>query len=67
VFSGVGATSSAVNLQALIAGTAVGNTWVASVQGADASGHFPAGTTLAGPQSGQNVTEPAGASLLMTP
>ncbi len=28
---------------------AVGNTWNANAQGADAAGHYPAGTTIAGP------------------
>ncbi len=67
VFSGVGSGASALNLQATIAGSAVGNTWMPSVQGASAAGLFPAGTTLTGPQSGQNVTMQTGASVLMTP
>ena len=41
---------------------AVGNTWVPSVQGADASGHYTS-QLLSGPESGQNFTFGAGVDL----
>jgi hypothetical protein len=43
--------------------SAVGNTWNPNVQGADANGHFPAATQLAGPASGANFTLNAGSLL----
>jgi hypothetical protein len=66
-FSGVGASSTAVNLTAAVAATAIGDTWLASVQGADTSGHFAAGTTLTGPVTGQNATLMTGATLNVSP
>ncbi|HEY2517523.1 MAG TPA: right-handed parallel beta-helix repeat-containing protein [Polyangiaceae bacterium] len=66
-FSGVAAGKTAVNLGAAIDGTAVGDTWLASTQGADSAGHFPASTTLSGPVSGQNATLVTGATLDVSP
>jgi len=66
-FSGVPATFSAVALSAHIAATAIGDTWMPSVQGANASGRYTTPTTITGPASGLNVTEPAGASVVVAP
>jgi len=41
---------------------AVGDTWNASVQGADAGGHYSS-QVLSGPLSGANITLVTGASL----
>jgi hypothetical protein len=66
-FSGVtvGAGASALNLSALINGTAVGNTWMPGVQGADSSGHYTTTTKITGPAAGLNVTVPTGASVVL--
>jgi hypothetical protein len=66
-FSGVATGKTAVNLTAAIAGTAIGDTWLPSVQGADTNGHFAAGTTLTGAVTGQNATLVAGATLNVSP
>jgi hypothetical protein len=66
-FTGVGASNTAVNLAAVIAGNAVGDTWLVSTQGADSAGHYPASTTLTGAVSGQNATLVTGATLDVSP
>src|SRR5262249_55448030 len=68
-FSGVaaGVGASAVSLSALIAGTAVGDTWMPNVQGENASGKFTSATVIPGPASGLNVTVPTGASVAVGP
>ena len=48
----VGAGKSALNLTALIGGTAVGNTWMPSAQGSDSSGHYTTAMTITGPAAG---------------
>ena len=69
VFSNVpaGVGASAVALSALIPATAIGNTWMPNVQGANASGLYTTTTTISGAAVGLNVTEPAGASVVMAP
>jgi len=57
----------AVNTSALIAATAIGNTWIPNVQGANASGQYTTPTTIVGAASGQNVIQLAGASIVMAP
>ncbi len=66
-FSGVPGGSSALSLTALVNATAIGNTWMPNVQGADATGKYLSATTLTGAASGLNVTEPSGASVVMAP
>ncbi len=63
VFTNVGATFSAVRLEAPIAGFAVGNTWIPSQQGADATGLYVTPTTLQD-TSGRNATV-GGATLVV--
>jgi hypothetical protein len=64
VFTAVPAAgAAAVNLLAPIAGSAIGNTWMPSIQGANASGKYPAINVIGGPATGRNVTLAAGASL----
>lgn len=66
-FAGVpiGAGVAALDLQAPIAATAVGNTWIPTAQGADANGHYTTATTITGPANGPNVLLPTGASVVM--
>ncbi len=61
--SGLGMTT-ALRLAGAVACTAVGNTWLPMVQGADASGRYPAaGSSVVGPLTGANYTLVAGATL----
>ncbi len=66
-FSGVtvGAGKSALNLTALINASAVGNTWMPSVQGSDSTGPYTTAMTITGPAAGLNVTVPMGASVVV--
>jgi hypothetical protein len=64
-FSGIPMGSSAFNMTATSMVNAIGNTWMPAVQGADANGNYTAATTLMGPQTGQNVTIPSGASVVL--
>ena len=66
-FSGIATGKSAVSLAAAIDGNAVGDTWLANTQGADATGHYPASTTLSGPVTGQNASLVSGATLNVSP
>jgi hypothetical protein len=65
VFTSVPVSHSAVNLAAAITGHAVGNTWIASQQGASASGLYTSPTTLAAGVTGLNATVGSGASLVV--
>jgi hypothetical protein len=61
--SGMGMTT-ALRLAGAVSCTAVGNTWLPLVQGADASGRYPAGgSSVPGPVTGANYTLVAGATL----
>jgi hypothetical protein len=64
-FSGIPAGGTALSLSAPIAGTAIGNTWMPSVQGADGTGHYTTSTTIPANSSGLNVTTAAGASVVV--
>jgi hypothetical protein len=66
-FSGVpaGVGLSAVNLTALINATAIGNTWMSGVQGANAAGQYTTATTLTGPTTGLNANVPSGATVVV--
>ncbi len=64
-FSGVTGSYSALNLTALIVGSAIGNTWMPSVQGSDSSGHYTTTTTITGAAAGLNVTASSGASVVL--
>lgn len=66
VFSGVPAGSSALNLLAKVAASALGNTWMPNENGADAAGKFTA-TVLTGPTSGKNATLVSGSSVAVGP
>jgi hypothetical protein len=65
VFGGVPAGVAAVHVESPIQGKAIGNTWLASQQGAGADGRYATATTLVGPVTGPNVTLAAGASLVL--
>lgn len=67
LMSAIPANAAAVNLAAAISGSAVGNTWMANEQGADAAGRYPAGTTGTGPVNGRNYELVAGSTLLIQP
>lgn len=59
--------AAAVAFTQALSGDAVGNTWMANEQGADATGHYPAGTTATGPANGRNYNLAAGATLVIEP
>jgi len=64
VFRPSGMMMTALRLDAPVSCTAVGSTWLAMVQGADANGRYPAaGSSVAGPTMGANYTLVTGASL----
>lgn len=65
VFTATGmGMATGLRLDAAVGCTAVGNTWLPAVQGADASGRYPAtGSSVVGPISGPNYTLVAGATL----
>jgi hypothetical protein len=66
VFTGVPASFDAVHLEAAIPGSAVGNTWIPSVQGSDVTGKYTTPTTLtSATPAGTNVKLVAGASLVV--
>lgn len=67
LMSAIPANASAVSVLTPIRVDAVGNTWMANEQGADATGHYPASTTIAGPANGRNYELSAGASLVIEP
>jgi hypothetical protein len=64
-FCGIPSGGSAVNLSAPIAGTAIGNTWMAGVQGADGSGQYTASTTIPAGSSGLNFTTATGSTVVV--
>jgi hypothetical protein len=64
VFTNVGVNFSAVRLDAPVQGFAIGNTWIPSQQGADATGKYVTPTTLMD-TAGLNGTINAGASLVV--
>jgi len=65
VFTKVATNHSAVHLLAAIQGFAVGETWMPSVQSANASGKYTAPQTFAAGAAGANVTVGPGGSLVV--
>jgi hypothetical protein len=64
-FSGIPSGGTAVNLSAPIAGTAIGNTWMAGVQGADGSGQYTTSTTIPAGSAGLNFTTATGSTVVV--
>jgi hypothetical protein len=64
-FSGILSGGTAVNLGAPIAGTAIGNSWMPGIQGADSNGQYTTSTTIPAGSSGLNFTTATGSTVVV--
>lgn len=66
IFQAITAPAVAVRLGATHQSSAVGNTWIANEQGADATGHYSAARTLTSIDVGRNAAVAPGSSLVVS-